>query len=548
MPSPFGSTLLVSIRQSKRLELALHRFISGRINPFRCWSIPYVQTLKTLHWTFPRGLNTQESSSRMHEPDPSASDPANDEPRRRSLPRRLINRMEIDRAVFYAISQRVWQVLAGPVSMLVITQFFTEDMQGYFYAFASLMALQAFFELGLHAVVVPLVSHEFVHLKLTDEGRLVGDEAAMARLASIYRLLARWYGGVAILFVIGVGLFGLVYFWPLANGIDWVGPWCALVILTGLVLWTCAMTTILEGCNQMSAVNSLRLAQGISGNAFVWTSMATGLGLWSAAIAVAVRLVGDVWILGVRYRRLFESLQETESSQSVCWKTEILPLQWRMGLRGVFGFLAYSVFTLIAFKYQDPAAGGRIGMTWTALNALEQASFAWIAARGPLFGMLVARRDFRELDRVFFRLLWISLGMILAGGALFCAALFVLPQLPFPICQKIANRLLDWQTVAIFCAGLAGLHVLRSLGTYMLAHKKDPLLLVALVSCTVTALLVWLTGREGGAFSMAVSYAGVVLALNLPWTVFVWRRCRKEWHSSDSAALASTLNSNEDSG
>ena len=114
----------------------------------------------------------------MHEPEPAANEAGDDEPRRRSLPRRLINRMEVDRAVFYAVSQRVWQVAAGPVSMLVITQFFTEDLQGYFYAFASLMALQAFFELGLHAVVVPLVSHEFAHLTLTNEGRLVGDEAA----------------------------------------------------------------------------------------------------------------------------------------------------------------------------------------------------------------------------------------------------------------------------------------------------------------------------------------------------------------------------------
>ena len=431
---------------------------------------------------------------------------------KRSLPRRLVNRLEVDRAVFYAIAQRIWQVLAGPVSMLVISSFFTEDMQGYFYAFASLMALQVFFELGLHAVVIPLVSHEFAHLSL-----------------------ARWYGGVSVLFVVGVGAAGIVMFSRKAGTIDWYGPWCATVVLTGLVLWTCAMTTILEGCNQMSAVNSLRFMQGIAGNAFVWTSMVCGLGLWSAAVAVAVRLVGDVWVLGIRYRRLFKSLLETEAAAEVSWKEEILPLQWKMGLRGIFGYLAYSVFTLIAFEYQTPAAAGQIGMTWTALNALEQAAFAWIGARGALFGMLVARRDFRELDRVFFRLLWISLGMILAGASAFCAALVTLPQLPFPIAQKISDRLLPPETVAIFCAGLAGLHVLRSLGTYLLAHKRDPLLLVALGSCSLTALLVWLTGREGGAFSMAVSYAGVVLVVNLPFTLVVWRRCRRSWHFANSS-------------
>lgn len=466
----------------------------------------------------------------------ASPDPSDGEPRRRSLPRRVINRLEVDRAVFYAITQRVWQVLAGPVSMLVISQFFTEELQGYFYTFASLMALQAFFELGLHAVVVPLVSHEFAHLSLTDEGHLVGDETALARLASIYRFVRKWYSGVAVLFVIGVGTAGMLLFSQRADGVAWYAPWCVLVVLNGLVLWTCALTTILEGCNQMSAVNSLRLMQGVAGNLFVWTSIAAGLGLWSAVIAAGVRLVGDLWILGIRYRRLFKSCNDAEPSQQVGWKTEILPLQWRMGLRGIFGYFAYSMFTLIAFHYQSPAAAGRMGMTWTALNALEQATFAWVGARGPLFGMLVARRDFRELDRVFFRVLWISLVMILIGSGVFCAILFILPQVPFPIGQKIADRLLAPETVAIFCAGLAGIHVLRSLGTYLLAHKKDPLLIVALSSCTATGLLVWLTGREGGAFSMAVSYAVVVLAFNLPWTIVVWRHCRKSWHSVEAAS------------
>lgn len=475
----------------------------------------------------------------MAEPDTNSIDTGLAATTKRSLLRRLVNRLEVDRAVFYAIAQRVWQVLAGPVSMLVISSFFTEDMQGYFYAFASLMALQVFFELGLHAVVIPLVSHEFAHLSLTDEGCLVGDETALARLASIYRLLARWYGGVSILFVVGVGAVGMVMFSRKAGAIDWYGPWCAMVVLTGLVLWTCAMTTILEGCNQMSAVNSLRLMQGIAGNAFVWASMVCGLGLWSAVVAVGVRLVGDTWMLGVRHRRLFESLYETDSATEVSWKEEILPLQWKMGLRGIFGYLAYSVFTLIAFEYQNAAAAGQIGMTWTALTALEQAAFAWIGARGALFGILVARRDYRELDRVFFRLLWISLAMILAGSAIFCIALVILPQLPFPVAQRISRRLLPPETVAIFCAGLTGLHVLRSMGTYLLAHKQDPLLLVALGSCSLTALLVWLTGREGGSFSMAVSYAGVVLGVNLPFTLIVWRRFRRSWHLTNSSDAGS---------
>ena len=100
-------------------------------------------------------------------------------PNRRSWPRRLLNRMEVDRAVFYAISARGWQLLAGPVTMLLITLHFTPDVQGYFYLFASLMALQTFVELGLQTIIINVSSHEWSRLRLDEQGFVTGDATAL---------------------------------------------------------------------------------------------------------------------------------------------------------------------------------------------------------------------------------------------------------------------------------------------------------------------------------------------------------------------------------
>ena len=42
----------------------------------------------------------------------------------------LMRRLEVDRAVFYAILQRGWQFLAGPVTFLLIATFFTKRRAG----------------------------------------------------------------------------------------------------------------------------------------------------------------------------------------------------------------------------------------------------------------------------------------------------------------------------------------------------------------------------------------------------------------------------------
>ena len=453
---------------------------------------------------------------------------------RRSWLRRLINRLEVDRAVFFVIALRLWQVLAGPLSMILIAQFFTLTSQGYYYTFANLMALQAFCELGLHSVIFNLSSHEWATLSLNADGCISGETSALARLAGLQRFVAKWYRGVSALFVLGVGAAGIVLFSRSDQGVNWLGPWVALVALSGIVLWTWAMTTLLEGCHQVVAVGRMRLIQGVMGSLCVWLSFVLGWELWSAVVAVGVRLVGDVWLLAATYRKFFVSLQTATGTSDISWREEILPLQWRMGLRGIFGYFAFGLFTPIMFEYHGPIEAGRMGMTWTALSALEQVAFAWIGTRAASFGSLVAKRDYRELDRVFFRVLGISFALLVVGGVILCGAIASLRWDGIPLGNKIADRLLNWDVTALFCVGVAGTHVLRSLGTYLLAHKKDPLLLVALVSCSLMGGIVWLVGRDGGAMHMALAFAAVLCGFNLPLSWWVWRRCRREWHATAS--------------
>lgn len=84
--------------------------------------------------------------------------------------RGLVQRFEIDRAVLYAMSARGWQFVAGPVTLWLIADYFSAEVRGYFYTFSSVLAIQLFFELGLHTILVNQVSHQWALLRLTDEG------------------------------------------------------------------------------------------------------------------------------------------------------------------------------------------------------------------------------------------------------------------------------------------------------------------------------------------------------------------------------------------
>jgi len=483
---------------------------------------------------------------------------------KRSFLRRWLNRLEVDRAVFYAIATRAWQFLAGPISILVIAACFTPELQGYFYTFASLMGMQSLVELGLHGVIINVSSHEWSRLRLEPDGSIAGDEPSLQRLAGLKHFVARWYALVALVFFVVCGIGGALFLDQshpeeniraktaqvgefhaervVANTSSetlprhvWMAPWFCLVALNGLLLWAWAYSAMLEGCNQLVVVHRVRLFQFMSGSFAVWASMAFGLGLWAAVISVAVRLAWDYWLIAVRYRRFWQSLNQRTGDHAISWRREIWPLQWKMAAQGITTFLALCVMTPVMFSFHGPVIAGQTGMTWTILTAIESAAYAWVQVRGPYFGMLAARRDWRQMDQVFFRLTAISWGFYLLAVCGLCAGVWCLNSLPWDLPRRLSTRMLPLEPTAVFAIAFLLLHLPRCQTVYVRAHKQDPFLVAGMVSNGLIGLLTVILGRAYGPIGAASGMLAVAGIISIPWWMSIWNRCRREWHLEPDA-------------
>lgn len=439
--------------------------------------------------------------------------------------RRFVNRLEVDRAVFYAICLRIWQLLAGAVSVVFIGLFFTPQLQGYYYTFASLMALQTFFELGLNIVVINVSSHEWAHLKLDGQGRIEGDGAALSRLVSLGRLLLRWYAVAATLFVIVVGIGGAIFLAQKHTAdISWHGPWMALVILSGGLLWTLPFNAVLEGCGQIIVVNKFRFAQAVLANLAVWTTMLCGGGLWAAAAATGARLSVDLVLLLVRYRHFFAPFFRQPDGPLLHWRDELWPMQWRLAVMGVFSYFATFLFTPLMFYYHGPIVAGQMGMTWQLVIMLQLGALAWVQSRAPLFGRLLAHEDYAELDRVFFRVTWISQVILILGAACAWFGFWLLNYLNL----GIASRLLDPLAAGLFLLAIVIYHFPQCQSFYIRAHKRELLLGISTTSHCLIGAGVWWFGKTYGPVGAAGAYLAVVALVVFPWQTSIWRRCRQE--------------------
>lgn len=450
-----------------------------------------------------------------------------------------LTRIGVDAPVFFSVIARAWQLLTGPVTVSMLAVFFTPEMRGYFYNFGSILALQVFFELSLHIVLINITSHEWSRLEIDKSGALAGDSAAQSRLVSLLKKSLLWYVTAAGLFVVTCGPIGAYILarksLPLA---DWLGPWTALVVLTGGLLAVQPFTAILEGCDQLAAVNRYRFRQAMCGTLTVWAIIWMNLGLWAAAGSAAVRLGWELHLVGVRYGRFFRSFFGKEVSTPIDWKSEVLPFLWRLGIQGVATWWALQLLTPVIFEFHGDVAGGRMGMTWTVLLALQSAAASWVDTRRPKFGQLVAKGRLQELNSLFVRCASISIGLLATGCIAFCGVLSVLPVFDWSFAQKLSAAFLAPRDAAILATGVLVFQIPAAQTIYVRAFKREPYLIPSLIVCSAFALSVLYFGKMYGTTGAASAWASVVVVVQLPIWTMIWKKTRDEALQSPQATAA----------
>lgn len=444
-----------------------------------------------------------------------------------SLLRRLASYAEVSQAVFYGTISISWRLFSGPISVVLIGIYFTPEVQGYYFTFSSLMALQLFVELGLGTVIVQFASHEWSKLSLNNQGRIEGDKEALARLTSLGRFFFRWYLVGGIVFIVLVGFLGLSFFSRSPHQqINWTGPWLMLCLVSGISLLLTPFWALLEGCNQVSQVYYFRMILGFIINLSVWASILSGAGLWTASLSTLVGIIWAVVFLVKRYQRFFVAFLFNPIGPRLNWVSEVLPMQWRMAVSHLSGYFGSYLFTPIIFQYIGPIEAGRFGMTYNLVVTIGGVAAIWATSRRPQFGMLVAQKKYAELDRLLWRIWKISIAILMGGSIALWLFLYVLTK----TAHLFATRFLSPLPTAILLTGMVASMVWHPMSVYLRAHKREPLMLLTVIWGLLIGLFAWQLGRRFGSIGAACAYASVNMVISFPFGFYIWYRCRESWH------------------
>ena len=446
----------------------------------------------------------------------------------------LLKRAEFNRAIVYGFTQRVFDVLSGPITVVLIAKYFSPDLQGYYYTFASILALQSYVDMGLGNAVLQFASHEWAHLGFAEDGSIHGDQTALSRLVSLSKISLTWYFVFGWILTIALAIGGYILFSKSpTTGIYWLWPWFLMCVLTGINFNTIPLWSILEGCNQVHHVYLFRLYQSFSIRLTVWIAIIAGAQLWVAVLSSLVNLVCVVFLVRKKYWKFMRALLSFDTiTAKISWWKEIWPYQWRIGLGGLSSYFTTAFFAPVLFSYHGPVVAGQMGMTWNMVYMTSNLSALWTSTRIPQFGILIAQKKYKELDKLIIKLFKVVLPLTLLAGAGLWGTFYFIRQFGF----KLGYRVLDPLPFGLLVIAQTLLALTIPLSSYLRAHKKEPLMPISVGSSLATGVSTLILGKYYSVTGITAGYLAIV-AIAFPVIILIWKQKRHEWHTAPAGVI-----------
>jgi len=451
--------------------------------------------------------------------------------------KKLLKKLGIDKAVSYVLAGKGISFAAQPITLFLIATYFTSAEQGYYYTFGSILSASMFLELGLGMVLTQYASHEFALMNWGDHGSLKGDTIALSRLISLMKKSVTWYGVLSILVVIIFIPGGIAFLSSnsISAEVHFAMPWIILVIFSSLTLFVSPLLAILEGCGRVADIQKMKLYQIGFGALFIWIVILSNGNLFAASsLAITNFIISIFWILA-NYKGLLNQLRGNGyviQSHQISWKNELFPMQWKIGISYVSGYLAFQISTPLLFHYQNVTVAGQMGMTLYISNIVLSTGMVWLSTQFPTYGAIIKKKNYTLLDRIALKNTSYSL-MFTVVFSFFSLAIIYLIKLYYP---HIGERLLSLGAFGALLFSNFIIILTTSMAAYLRAHKEEPLLISSIIHAIVTVVVALVAAKYYNADVLTYSIAFVNLFISLPMITYIFIVKRNHWHNQTYSA------------
>lgn len=446
----------------------------------------------------------------------------------------VAQKIGMDKAIAYTSGNGIIGAFIGVFSVVLYATCLTKEEQGYYYTFASVLAIQGFFELGFTGIMTQFVAHEHAHLSWTVDGvGLDGESKYRSRLASLLHICVKWYSIVAILFLIALQVAGTSFFEEFGkdDGVDWKMPWVIISAMSAWSLFTAPLFSFMNGLGLVKDMAKMNFYRTIVNVIVLWSCLLMGMKLYSMAFSAVISAVYVILYFAThRFFKILLRIWKTEIIDRVSYMKEIFPYQWRIALSWMSGYFIFNFMNPVIFATVGPVAAGQFGMSLTVLNQIRGFAMSWITTKVPLMSRLIELKEYLKLDMIFRKTVLQEVFVCLTLLIGFWVAIFVLRETQFAFSGNIlSERFLDYLPLLLVTIPVVFQAVTDNLATYLRCHKQEPFLVISIVGGIANAIVILTMSKLFGLYGITVGYC-LLTILFFPWGCWIYKTKKAEWH------------------
>lgn len=447
----------------------------------------------------------------------------------------IAHKIGMDKAIAYTSGNGIIGAFIGVFSVVLYATCLTKEEQGYYYTFASVLAIQGFFELGFTGIMTQFVAHEHAHLSWgADSISLEGESIYRSRLASLLHICVKWYSVVAVLFLVALQVAGTFFFEEFGkdDNVDWETPWIIISTMNAWSLFTAPLFSFMNGLGLVKDMAKMNFYRTIVNTIILWICLLLGLKLYSMAFSAIVSAMYVILYFAThKFFKILIGIWKTYVHERVSYMKDIFPYQWRIALSWMSGYFIFNFMNPVIFASVGSVAAGQFGMSINILNQIRNLAMSWITTKIPLMSRLIELKEYFDLDRMFRRTVIQEVCVCLALLSGFWVIIILLRETQFSFGGSVlSERFLDYLPLLLVTIPVVLQAVNDNFATYLRCHKKEPFLIISIVSGIASAISILVMGKYFGLYGICGGYCFLAIAF-FPWGYWIYKTKKAEWHN-----------------
>ena len=433
--------------------------------------------------------------------------------------------MSDHKSLLILLSQRFWQALSGLISLILITKFLSPSEQGWYYTFSSFAALYTLFDFGLSTTLIQISSHLFAKVQWGSNGLPNGKNSK--NIICFIRQSTHVYFKISMLFLIVILPLGILLFRSHSNSMSpsdefWLPSWIFLALATSLNFMTLPFTSILEGSGRTKEIFLLRLINNIIGSIGCWILLIFGFNLLAvASMSTASAAVTFYWLFSSQKELISSSLKKRDKVFN--WKTEVWPMQWRLGITSTTWYLSSQIYVPILFYFKGATIAGQMGVTLTIVNMIGILAQSWVNHQIPAMGKAVALKNWDFFENLFFHNFFTSIAFyIVSISMLIGVYLLFLPN-------DFKGRFLPFNGILGICLIVFFNYLIWAITCQLRSFKKEPFVWITISSLFMTLPLAIFSAYQYSTNEVILSILTIQILFTVPLSIYSWRQDNKKF-------------------